>query len=382
MSEYQYYEFLAIDRPLSKQELKHMRALSSRGQITPVSFSNEYHWGDFKGNPMDLMRHFYDVHVYLANWGTAVFMLRLPQAALDRKVLQAFTVKGLLEVKTTPTHWICSWNLDESEDYEGFGLEDGSGWMARLSPLRDELLRGDLRSLYIGWMAAVSRGMDEDELEPPMPDGLAPFSAAQKALAEFLEVDIDLLAGAGMDRQVARQMAGDEQIDPWLDALPMEEMRLLVRKLLTDQGLEAEREVKGRFAAWRKSSGDTSPDAARRTVAELWQLAEKAKDIRLRQENKRREQAEAKRLKEREEYLARLAKDFPKAWKAIKQRVEVGSGKAYDEACQALVDLAEAYTRHASRQAFDTELRRFLAGHGQRKSLVQRLVKAKLMRSV
>jgi|GEM_PF-3812782 len=47
-----------------------------------------------------------------------------------------------------------------------------------------------------------------------------------------------------------------------------------------------------------------------------------------------------------------------------------------------MVDLAEAYAKHASRQVFDGELRRFMAGHGQRKNLVQRLVKAKLLQSV
>ena len=34
MSEYQYYEFRAIDRPLSERELTELRALSSRAQIT------------------------------------------------------------------------------------------------------------------------------------------------------------------------------------------------------------------------------------------------------------------------------------------------------------------------------------------------------------
>jgi len=374
MSEYQYYEFLAIDRQLSEQEMGYMRQLSSRGRITPVSFSNEYHWGDFKGNPKDLMQRFYDAHVYQANWGTAKFMLRLPLAALSQMNAQAFMVDGLLDVEPTPTHWICTWSL-ESED--GFDQEYGSGWMARLAPLREELMRGDSRSLYIGWLAAVSMGRDGNELEPSMPDGLAPFTAAQQALAEFLDLDVDLLSAAGMDRPLTR--AGvEEDIAPWLEALTKEETRPLMRMLLTGKGLQAEREAIKRFVAWRKSSGNAPPPASRRTVAEMQKLAEKAEKARLELESKRRDQAEAARLKEREDYLAKLAKDFPKAWKAANQRVEVGSGKAYDEACLALVDLAEAYARHASRQAFDAEIRRFMAGHGQRKTLMQRLVKARL----
>ena len=52
MSEYQYYEFRAIDRPLDRKEMDELRALSTRAEITPTSFTNTYHWGDFKGKPV------------------------------------------------------------------------------------------------------------------------------------------------------------------------------------------------------------------------------------------------------------------------------------------------------------------------------------------
>lgn len=40
MSEYQYYEFQAIDRRLSEDEMLEMRAVSSRGEITPTRYVN------------------------------------------------------------------------------------------------------------------------------------------------------------------------------------------------------------------------------------------------------------------------------------------------------------------------------------------------------
>jgi hypothetical protein len=52
MSEYQYYEFQAIDRPLTKQEMAEVRSLSTRATITPTRFVNVYHWGNFKGDPL------------------------------------------------------------------------------------------------------------------------------------------------------------------------------------------------------------------------------------------------------------------------------------------------------------------------------------------
>jgi hypothetical protein len=38
MSEYQYYEFQAVDRPLTPEQISDLRAYSSRAQITASSF--------------------------------------------------------------------------------------------------------------------------------------------------------------------------------------------------------------------------------------------------------------------------------------------------------------------------------------------------------
>jgi len=90
---------------------------------------------------------------------------------------------GLME-KATKTHWIITWRLEKSENYDRFGMEDGRGWMARLAPVRDELLRGDLRSLYIGWLFAVTgERMDDEEMEPLVVNGLGSLTTAQQALA-------------------------------------------------------------------------------------------------------------------------------------------------------------------------------------------------------
>ncbi|MGD9739008.1 MAG: hypothetical protein AB7O56_06415 [Bauldia sp.] len=51
MSEYQYHEFLAIDRPLDQAAREALRSLSSRARITATSFINHYDWGDFGGDP-------------------------------------------------------------------------------------------------------------------------------------------------------------------------------------------------------------------------------------------------------------------------------------------------------------------------------------------
>ena len=148
MSEYQYYEFLAIDRPLSAQEMAELRALSTRARITAVSFVNEYSWGSFKGDPDTLMERYFDAHVYLANWGQHRFSLRLPRDVLDFKLAAAYGTEYALVIRDAGEHWVIDWNLNPEEPEGGWISEDeGHDWMARLTPLREELLRGDWRGL-------------------------------------------------------------------------------------------------------------------------------------------------------------------------------------------------------------------------------------------
>jgi hypothetical protein len=378
MSEYQYYEFLSIDRPLKEDEMAELRALSTRATITPVSFTNEYNWGDFKGNPDKLMQRYFDAHVYVANWMTAIFMVRLPMEVLTQETAKALAAPYLLDIKATKTHWIITWRLEESENYDRFGMEDGRGWMARLAPVRDELLRGDLRSLYIGWLPAVAgEMMDDEETEPLSVSGLANLTAAQQALAEFLEVDPDLLAGAGMDSPVAQDTeVSQREMEKWIDALPRGEVNAILKQLLEGKGQQAERSVRNRFASWRRGLQTGDADAPRRTVGGLRQNAEKARQIRLEKQKRDQKQREIKQREKRKAYLKNLSSDFSKAWESVREPVERGSGRGYDEACRILVDIAEAYSLYATNTQFQKELEKFMAGHLRRKAMIQRLVKA------
>lgn len=380
MSEYQYLEFLAVDRPLSKREMDHLRAISSRAQITPVSFVNEYSWGGLKADPRDFMRRFFDVHVFLANWGDAIFMVRLPGEAIDQKTLKAFCTSPHLEFEKLPEHWLLTWSLEDTEDYDRFGYVEGTGWMARLAPLREELMRGDLRGLYIGWLRAIANeDADPEALEPMALQGLGPLTAAQQALAEFLEVDIDLLAGLGTGESATPPEARDDAVlDVWLDKLPKAEVRGYLRQMLDGQGASAEQALKRRHAAWQAQSAPTK--GIRRSVAELWQMAEQAKGLRLIEEAKARQQAEAERKRQRDTWLAKLAADFPRAWKSAHEDANKGHAHAYDAACRQLIDLCDAYSQHATLAAFQTEFQKFMAEHLRRRALVQRLAKAGLWR--
>lgn len=384
MSEYQYYEFAAIDRPLTRAEMTELRAVSTRADITPSGFVNHYEWGDLKADPADWMRRYFDAFVYAANWCSCRFVLRVPRATFGEGELKPFATQHALTIGASDEHWIFDWSLDESENYERFEMEDGRGWMARLAPLRDELLRGDRRPLYLGWLASAGRGeIRDDTVEPDLPHGLGQLSAAQQALVEFLEIDPDMLeaAAAGSAHATPAQTDAEEArcIDRWLDEWPREEMAAALKLMLQGRGQEAERRVKARHAAWQMAQCPAIVSAAqRRSVADLRELAKSASGVRLEREAAERTQQEAECRRQREACLRAVMADVDRRWETIHEQAQRGSASGYEQAVRALAELAEGYALTASRETFDRALRRFLVRHARRGALLRRLTEAGL----
>lgn len=381
MSEYQYFEFAAIDRPLTDGEMAALRAVSTRAVITPSGFVNHYEWGGLKADPLDWMRRYFDAFVYLADWAHCRFALRLPRDMFGKAELKPFGVKQSLTIDASEDHWILDWSLEGSDSYDRFAEDDGRGWMGRLVPLRDELIRGDQRSLYLGWLAGAAKGeVPETTLEPTVPAGLSQLSSAQNALAAFLEIDADIIAAAAIGSADASDRP--ESVDAWLQSLSPDELRSMLKSIVRADRPNPQREVASRYRAWhRQHAPQAAPEARRRSVAELRSLAVPAGEERRRRDALAREQQAAARRTQRDAQLRLLMSDVDKRWLALHQQAERGSASAYEQAVRALSDLAEAYAIVSDRKTFDRELRRFLVRHAKRGALLRRLTEAGLWQS-
>src|SRR5262245_51731548 len=183
MSEYQYYEFRAIQRPLTTKQLGELRRYSSRAEITATSFSVEYNWGDFKGDPHQWMEKYFDAFVHVANWGTRWFMVRIPAQVLTREVVSEYYADEFLEFHIKSGNLILSFRSDEDGD-----CVDDEGWMSSLIALRADLMKGDHRCLYFGWLRSIQGAVyegDIQDIEPPVPAGLGTLSQPLESLANF-----------------------------------------------------------------------------------------------------------------------------------------------------------------------------------------------------
>jgi hypothetical protein len=198
MSEYQYYDFRAVDRPLTSAERAQLARISTRAKISSTRFTNFYTFGEFKGNPVALVERYFDAFLYLANWGTRKLMFRLPlRRAPAARVLRSYLStdsQSAAWFRVRGAHVILGFlSDDEGGDWES----DGDRELASIIPLRSGLLKGSLRVLYLGWLLRVQAGdVGEDAAEPAVPAGLAQLSGAEAALVEFLRIDLDLIAAA------------------------------------------------------------------------------------------------------------------------------------------------------------------------------------------
>src|SRR5437879_1060799 len=240
MSEYQYYEFAAIDGPISDEGLRYARSCSSRANVSRVRWQNTYTVGDFHGS-VDTLLKYYDAHFYIANWGTVRLGLAFPKGAIAPEVTEPYLRGGeryedTLTVKEIGNRCIVWW--ERNEEGEGEWTE-GEGFVAELIGIREELMRGDYRALFLGWMADFDpdewRGAEDGAVVmPPIPAGLDQLSPALAALIKHIPVDPDALAvAAGLSQASTPDRL---PIAAVLESLSVSEMRALLARVAEGGG--------------------------------------------------------------------------------------------------------------------------------------------------
>jgi hypothetical protein len=380
MSEYQYYEFQALDRPLTQEQISRLRAYSSRARITPSSFVNEYNWGDFKGDERQWMELYFDAFLYFANWGSRRFMLRLPTKLLDLKTAAAYCAGENLSCHHKDEHIVLSFDA-ELEDYEWDGERS---WLASLVPIRSDLMRGDHRALYLGWLLAVqSREVSDDMPEPAVPPRLGELSASLDCLADFLGIEADLIAAAA-ERSAHRQVSipSRKEIGDWVRTLPSAEKDKIVARLIDSDDPQLSAEVRQR--AISAISAIVRPDKNPvRTAGEIYARAEtlaaerKQKEAERRaQEKSRRERAEAEARKKRLESLAGKENDL---WATVDRLIATKQPRRYDEAVSLLQDLHDLAEMQGKGPDFKFRIGALQRENSGKSTLMERFRKAKLL---
>ncbi len=379
MSEYQYYDFKAIDHALTKTEMAALRSISTRAVITSTSFTNHYEWGDLKADPLKLLEKYFDAFVYIANWGTREFHLRLPQELVDAKQIKAMLPGKSAQVRSSGKFVTISFESEVELDDD---WDDGTGWMGSLISLRGDLLRRDFRCLYLGWLFSVQNGEFSDEvLEPPVPAGLRELSAPYDSLIEFLGIDEDLVEVAASASEPLKAGPSRKDLTTWIRSLTEKEKDGLLVNALSEPDERWRIELLRRF---EHENVTVSAHGAveRRTIADLLTASHARAEERMRKLNAQRA-AEAARKKAKEEanrvlYLDNLAKREKAVWKQVDAHIQKRQPNDYDRAVILLTDLHDLAVRQGGEDEFLLTMEELRKTHAAKDSFLRRLTKAKL----
>jgi hypothetical protein len=294
MSEYQYYEFRAVDRPLTNKQIVDLRAITSRAQITATSLKNVYHFGDFKGDPIELLTTCFDAHLYEAGWGTRTLMFAFPRNAVEPGQFGAYQVEGDYEsgllVMERGDRIIVTFASHQEDYSDRIDEEDSAAWLPAMLSLRSDIVDGDFRALYLGWLAGATASVDAEDLgddeladedlpegafeqhdlfEPPVPPGLGQLTPPLRKLAGFLRLDRAVIdAAAERSTPLTETRVSERKLRAWLADLPSgEKDEWLLRLIKGESQIGAE--LVRRFRADLNPRAVTAESGQRRTAGDL-----------------------------------------------------------------------------------------------------------------
>jgi len=371
MSEYQHYEFMTIDRPLTRAQLDAVNNLSSHIEASSTHALIEYHHGDFKHDPIEVLHEFFDGFLYWANWGAPELALRFPHGTLPVDLIDlinGYDFDDFVTFTQHPDYDILDIHFGELEAPDEWTEYD----LGSLIAIRDELMEGDLRALYIAWLASMRMLGSYDEEEegeiisvPAVPPALATLTAAQQALAELLQLPQELLDAAARHSKAAISSTDDDFV-AWIELLPQDRRNdYLVRLAHNEAGL-SRRLVKELRELGRDKTRATPPMGEQVTYATLIAESEAIK-VKLEQEQREQEQLA------RQRHLQAIRDQQDNYWQQVDLAVGRGSGAGYDEAARLLVELREVANHFKETQQFQTRFRTWVRSHLRRPAFIKRL---------
>ena len=366
MSEYQRYEFMTVDKPLTREQLDQVNQLSSHIEASSTHAVIEYHWGDFKHDPIEVLHDYFDGFLYWANWGSPELAFRFPHGILSAVLIADYDFEDFVIFTQHAKYDILDIHFGEMEPPDEWTEYD----LGSLIAIRDELMEGDLRALYIAWLAAQSvMGNDEEEdyeiTVPPVPSAFGALTAAQQELADLLQVPEELLVAASRHSNAAVSSTGDD-LTAWVKLLPAERRDDYLLSLARNEPGLSRLLVKELRELGKDKTSATPSEGEHVTYATL--LAE-SKAIKTQLAREKREQEQLAH----ERHLQDIHDNLEDYWRQIDQAAARGTSTGYDEATRLLVELREATDHFKETQPFQEHFRTWIRSHMRRPALLKRL---------
>lgn len=369
MSEYQHYEWQTIDRALSARQQAEVEQLSSHMDIVSSTQAVvTYSWGNFKHDPHQVLLKYFDAFLYDSNFGSRRLVLRLPKKLIDLRAMQAYLYDNWIDTEERGSDCLLHLNCDEdtSEWIETNSL------LSRMLSLRDQIIQGDYRALYLVWLKAISFETHEhaDEIpEPPLPTGLRKLDGGLQALVRFFDINPHLIAAA-VGTAKGAESTPEADLESAIPKLTPREMENHLRQIVRGE-TDALSALKKKLVQLSQVNPQ-EPQPPSHTVPGLLKAAE---ELAAQEQQKARKDAARKRL----QYLEKLSTQAESAWASLESLFQQKRGSAYQEATKLLVDLRDLSIYKKQESEFRERFHALLVQYGKSQAFRARLKKAGLL---
>ncbi len=362
MSEYQYYEFQAIDRPLNEEERSVIGQISSRADLTPTRAAFTYNYSDFPRSVKEILTKYFDAMIYLTNWGSKQLMFRFPKSLIETEQIQPYCFNDFITLSSTDNYTIL--NIEFHEE-EGGEWVEGEEWLPSLVMLRNDILQQDYRVRYLAWLKATEmEDTDDASYEPPVPPGLGKLSGSLSDFAELFEIDRHLIKSAAK-KSPDQSPSSDGKLIQAITKLPRKECDEFLLKLAHG---EPHLSVKLNKRL-RELSGTPQPEPQQqRTVKQLFEVS---KQERMQELKKKARQAEAERIQRLEE----LSQRETQVWEEVHSLIQKSQPAPYGKAVQYLSKLEELAIYKDQKNVFQERISQICDQYRRRSSFIKRLRK-------
>ena len=336
MSEYQFYEFKTIDKPLSEKDKIEISNWSSRTNASNTGAIFTYSYGDFPKNVLKVVEKYFDAMFYMANWGTTQLVFRLPNNLICSDQLRQYCITDGIDLIIKPDFTLVNICISYEEGSDRW--IEGEGWLASLASLRQDILSWDYRCLYLIWLKVITEdafnqwsNIDLNIPEPKVPGQLKSLNGALRDFIDIFEIDEDAITVASAKSR-SSSPGNTEDYSSYIDRLSHEEKDAFLLRLLENEPL-LNVSLKKRLKNFVPQDGDDNSEKPR-TVGEISQAIKELKERKRIEDSRKREEIRLTRLKKIEQQESHL-------WDTVELLIKEKKTKSYEEAIKLLQDLKE-----------------------------------------
>ena len=382
MRESHFVIFQAVDKPLNDDQLEFAKRQLTRADITRWTLKIENQQSSLRGDVDGWLRRGFDIFLQFDSYGDLSFKWRLPSAPFSFDIWSRYVDGERLQWQQDadgPSGILSLHPFRESG--ERHYSTDVPAYLEVAIRVRERLLTGDLRALYLLWLcASFDDNTDPEEtIEPPVPHGIADFAAYGGALASIFGLDCLTLVAVGEGVEAAPKARAERDcVERWIESLDERHAKKALANLLAaDTMVEKARLLADVRQSQHSPAWPTSD--RRRTMTQILQATGALRQ----KENARRAAAQRESAKinaekaeqKRVERLRQLSSSPETYLQQVDQLVDASGRRNFIAAVELLAEIRDAVGGDPGRELTSRHAAKIVARHPTQHELKGKLKK-------